>query len=738
MFSDVAENVAKRSHILGSGENKDVSKIDVENSRIMNQGTGTDNKNEMAVMSRMALNTNKAGMEGLDKGRINQIILEASKGSRFYENEQKKESETDQRVATMKQQLDLITEKDKQKAVQVMDALAQQLEVARDLSRTIVHLDMDAFYAAVEMRDNPSLNNKPMAVGSMSMLCTSNYLARRFGVRAAMPGFIAKKLCPDLILIPTNFDKYREASKQVREILKEYDPNFCPMSLDEAYFDLTEHLVKRKSLTDKQRTFYNPYHCAKTKCDIKDEVKGMNHRDVNSSKGVERLDDERNVEGEEDISKCVTFGFTDEDAVNEIRFRIQAKTQLTASAGIAPNTMLAKVCSDKNKPNGQYKIQPTREAVMDFVRTLPIRKVGGIGKVTEKMLKSLNIETCSDMFVHRGILHLLFSEISSHHFLQTSLGLGSTRVERSSERKSISVERTFRELSTPSDLYLKLNELCQSLSKDLKEEEIMGKTVSIKLKNDKFQVKTRSSSVSHAIDSLEAIYASASELLRLEIIACHPDPLKLRLMGVRMSSLISANVVHSKQGTLMNFFQKPKTTSSKLVNGPEMHDHKETLKSSNITNSNDMSNNMTLNYNMSNIAQDKNRTMSEEVTESHEINNHLSDIPHTRYMDSIPEAATIEGRLFEFVCPICNNVQMHNDLNEFNKHVDLCLNDKEIKSILSEQDQEVNKQPISPVQSSKRNCGSETSSAKRRKNDDKGTIKYFFQNNNYGTFPSHK
>ncbi|XP_033120741.1 DNA polymerase kappa-like [Anneissia japonica] len=463
--------------------------------------------NQSLAISRMALNTNKAGMEGLDKDKIDRIILEASKGSRFYENEQKKESDTSQRLGMMKQKMETITERDKLRAIEVMDRLTNQLESARDLSRTIVHLDMDAFYAAVEMRDNPSLKNMPMAVGSMSMLCTSNYLARRFGVRAAMPGFIAKKLCPDLILVPSNFEKYHKASKKVQDILKAYDPNFCPMSLDEAYLDLTEHLANRQSLTEEERTYYKQDHNTKKKennpCNLINEMK----------------------------RHFVTFGLTDVEAVNEIRFRIEAETQLTASAGIAPNMMLAKVCSDKNKPNGQYKIEPTKDAVMNFVRTLPIRKVSGIGKVTERILKSLNIETCGDLYVQRGILHLLFSEVSSHQFLQTSLGLGSTIVQRSSERKSISVERTFKELSMPSDLYLKLNELCQSVSNQLHKEGLMGRTLTIKLKTVKFEVKSRSTSLSSPTNALEAIYKSASELLRVEINSCQHDPLKLRLMG---------------------------------------------------------------------------------------------------------------------------------------------------------------------------------------------------------------
>jgi DNA polymerase kappa len=166
---------------------------------------------------------------------------------------------------------------------------------------------MDAFYAAVEMRDNPSLKDKPMAVGGQAMLVcvffvkllevivfsqsTSNYAARKYGVRAAMPGFIAKKLCPELVIVHTNFDKYRKVSAEVRDIMFEYDPNLCPMSLDEAYLDFTQHLEDRKHFDEERRTFVGP-------------------------------------DGEKSV-----FGISAEEAVNEMRFRIFLKTQLTASAG---------------------------------------------------------------------------------------------------------------------------------------------------------------------------------------------------------------------------------------------------------------------------------------------------------------------------------------------------------------------------------------------------------------------
>uniref|UniRef100_A0A2K5VEK2 DNA polymerase kappa n=1 Tax=Macaca fascicularis TaxID=9541 RepID=A0A2K5VEK2_MACFA len=435
------------------------------------------------LLLRMGLNDNKAGMEGLDKEKINKIIMEATKGSRFYGNELKKEKQVNQRIENMMQQKAEITSQQLRKAQLQVDRFAMELEQSRNLSNTIVHIDMDAFYAAVEMRDNPELKDKPIAVGSMSMLSTSNYHARRFGVRAAMPGFIAKRLCPQLIIVPPNFDKYRAVSKEVKEILADYDPNFMAMSLDEAYLNITKHLEERQNWPEDKRKYF-----IKMGNSVENDNPG---KEVNKLSDHERSispllfeaspsdllppGDPFQVNFEEQnspqiLQNSIVFGTSAEEVVKEIRFRIEQKTTLTASAGIAPNTMLAKVCSDKNKPNGQYQILPNRQAVMDFIKDLPIRKVSGIGKVTEKMLKALGIITCTELYQQRALLSLLFSETSWHYFLHISLGLGSTYLTRDGERKSMSVERTFSEINKAEEQYSLCEELCSELARDLQKE----------------------------------------------------------------------------------------------------------------------------------------------------------------------------------------------------------------------------------------------------------------------------
>uniref|UniRef100_A0A8C5K5H9 DNA polymerase kappa n=1 Tax=Jaculus jaculus TaxID=51337 RepID=A0A8C5K5H9_JACJA len=482
------------------------------------------------LLLRMGLNDNKAGMEGLDKEKINKIIMEATKGSRFYGNELKKEKQVNQRIENMMQQKAQITSQQLRKAQLQVDRFAMKLEQSRNLENTIVHVDMDAFYAAVEMRDNPQLKDKPIAVGSVSMLSTSNYHARRFGVRAAMPGFIAKKLCPQLIIVPPNFDKYRAVSKEVKEILAEYDPNFMAMSLDEAYLNITQHLEERQNWPEDKRRYFiktrNP-----VEIDLAEEERDTLREpeqplspllfedsppDVQPSGNPAQQNFEEQNHPQA-LQNSVVFGTSAEEVVKEIRFRIEQKTTLTASAGIAPNTMLAKVCSDKNKPDGQYQILPNRQAVMDFIKDLPIRKVSGIGKVTEKMLKALGIVTCTDLYQQRALLSLLFSETSWQYFLHISLGLGSTNLERDGERKSMSVERTFSEISKAEEQYSLCQELCGELAQDLQKEGLKGRTVTIKLKNVNFEVKTRASTVSSVVSTMEEIFAIAKELLRTEI-----------------------------------------------------------------------------------------------------------------------------------------------------------------------------------------------------------------------------
>ncbi|XP_006873368.1 PREDICTED: DNA polymerase kappa [Chrysochloris asiatica] len=584
------------------------------------------------LLLRMGLNDNKAGMEGLDKEKINKIIMEATKVDRF----------------------------------------AMELEQSRDLNNTIVHIDMDAFYAAVEMRDNPELKKKPIAVGSVSMLSTSNYHARRFGVRAAMPGFIAKRLCPQLIIVPPNFDKYRAVSKEVKEILADYDPNFMAMSLDEAYLNITKHLQERQNWPeDKRKYFIKTGNSAENDKLTEHElsISPLLFEDSPPDLQAPGIPFQTNSEEQNNpqiLQNSVVFGTSAEEVVKEIRFRIEQKTTLTASAGIAPNTMLAKVCSDKNKPNGQYQILPNRQAVKDFIKDLPIRKISGIGKVTEKMLKALGIITCTELYQQRALLSLLFSETSWHYFLHISLGLGSTHLERDGERKSMSVERTFSEISKAEEQYSLCQELCSELAHDLQKEGLKGRTVTIKLKNVNFEVKTRASTVSSVVSTAEEIFAVAKDLLRTEIDADFPHPLKLRLMGVRISSFPNEEDKKHQQRSIIGFLQARNQALPASGCVLEKTDKDQFIKPQEITPQKSFFDKKRSEMKWSHQDACKCETLNKQSV-------HTSQPFQVSKMNENFEAAENSDSCQIFTCPVCFREQENISLEAFNRHVDACL-----------------------------------------------------------------
>ncbi|XP_040277358.1 DNA polymerase kappa isoform X1 [Bufo bufo] len=625
---------------------------------------------------RMGLNDNKAGMEGLDKEKINKIIMEATKGSKFYDNELKKDQQVNQRIEKMLQQKSQLTISQIKKAQVQVDKLALELERRRDLSRVIVHVDMDAFYAAVEMRDNPELKDQPMAVGSMSMLSTSNYLARRFGVRAAMPGFIAKRLCPNLHIVPLNFDKYRAVSKEVREIFSEYDPNFLPLSLDEAYLDITDHLEERLTWPEERRRYLvgtgnsgnvNP------PADVENSTAKCEPEETQCTSPVlfediptflpdqchDRSRQDTECENKERTPENVlVFGTSSEEAVREMRFLIEQKTTLTASAGIAPNMMLAKVCSDKNKPNGQYIIPHDRQAVMDFIKDLPIRKVPGIGKVTEKMLRALGITTCTDLYQQRALLSLLFSDTSWHNFLHISLGLGSTRLERDGERKSMSTERTFSEMSSAEEQYELCQQLCKDLAEDLNKEGLKGRTVTLKLKNIKFEVKTRASTVSYAVSTEEEIFSVAKEILKAEIDLASPEPLWLRLMGVRISGFLSENE-RKHQKSITSFLSKAmKSKCSEMADKSDQATPAPAPQRESF-------------FNQKRAARQQGLEQGSTSNASTSSEQNVTSAPIEQQKDVTEVDQICEEP--DFTCPICMMKQSDWDLEAFNKHIDQCL-----------------------------------------------------------------
>ncbi|KAI9251563.1 hypothetical protein BY458DRAFT_482279 [Sporodiniella umbellata] len=470
-------------------------------------------ENEDSIKKRLAgPSTNKAGLNKTDKDKINMVIYEASKGSAFFENERKKDEMVTKRINRILAKYEYIKNQDLSFEKRIVDTMIHDLEQTRDLSQCVCHVDMDAFYASVEELENPTLRSQPMAVGGMSMLCTSNYEARKFGVRSGMPGFIALKLCPQLKMIPLHFPKYTNASNKVREVFSRYDPNFMPMSLDEAYLNLTECLKKEPHLT--------PYELVQR---IRKEI--FDSTQLTASAGLRKPYPKKKKDNEDDATNVFFF----------------------FKKGIACNKMLAKICSDIDKPNGQYYLPIDKNSIMNFVKDLQVRQLPGVGRVTERVLECLGVNTCGDIYPKRALLYKLLSPISFQFLLKCHLGLGTTIFDTETERKSIGVERTFSSMSNPDRLYEKLHELCKALEADAEKACIMGRNVSIKIKFTSFEVRIRSKTMPNYIWSAKHIETVAKQLLSKEM------PMDLRLMGVRLSNLKARG---SNDESVLKYFTK--------------------------------------------------------------------------------------------------------------------------------------------------------------------------------------
>ena len=318
--------------------------------------------------------------------------------------------------------------------------------------RKIIHVDMDAFYASVEQRDDPELRGKPLAVGGMhrGVVAAASYEARKFGVRSAMPSVTAKRLCPHLIFVKPRFDAYREVSQQIRAIFRDYTPHVEPLSLDEAYLDVTE------------------------------DLKGI---------GIATM------------------------IAEEIRARIRADTGLTASAGVSYNKFLAKLASDQNKPDGLCVITPAKGEA--FVASLPVKRFHGVGPKTAEKMASLGIETGADLrarsldflAAHFGSLALYYHDLAR--------GICNRQVKANRPYKSVSAEDTFFEdLTDEEALLAELERIGRHVWGRIISKELSGRTVVLKVKYRDFQIVTRSRSLDRPVAGESEFLEIGSSLLR--------------------------------------------------------------------------------------------------------------------------------------------------------------------------------------------------------------------------------
>ncbi len=340
-----------------------------------------------------------------------------------------------------------------------------------DTTRKIIHVDMDAFFASVEQRDNPKLRGKPVIVGgppgTRSVVAACSYETRKFGVHSGMPSGKAHKLCPEAIFVKAHFDAYKKASQQIREIFLQYTDLVEPLSLDEAYLDVT---VNRKN--------------------------------------------------------CLSATII----AKEIKQKILSATRLTASAGVSYCKFLAKVASDFRKPDGLTVIPP--ESSAEFIEKLPIGKFHGIGRVTEKKMQELGINTGLDLknFPKNKLLRL-FGKVGEFYW-QIAHGIDDRPVETEWERQSIGHETTLRvDIDDKEQLFNILDQLSEAVFRSTEKKGLSGRTLTLKVRYADFQTITRSLTTERPFSSVTDIMKQSKSLLA----RTEAGEKKIRLLGLTVS-----------------------------------------------------------------------------------------------------------------------------------------------------------------------------------------------------------
>ncbi|KAF5491444.1 DNA polymerase kappa [Colletotrichum siamense] len=556
----------------------------------------------------------KAGQDSVDQSKVSEIIYNASKGSKFFNREEERDKILTKKIEHIIEKKRRLEKLDLSRDLRLADQLITQLELSRDLSQYIVHVDCDAFYAAVELLERPELKDVPFSVGA-GVLTTCNYVARKYGCRSGMAGFVAKKLCPSLVMLKPNFEKYNAKAHEVRAVLVEYDPRFESASIDEAYLNITEY--------------------------------------------------------------CTEKGISPADAVQQMRREVYERTNITVSAGIAANAKLAKICSNMNKPNGQFVLPNDRTEIMNFMAKLPPRKVNGIGRVLERQLAEIGIKTCADIYPYRQFLRQLFGEKAYEFLINVYLGLGRTRIQPAEEyeRKSVGTESTFRDMSDPQQLREKLRWTADELEKDMKRAECKGRTLVLKVKLHTYEVFTRQVVLPRAICLADDLYRFALPILgKLEE---EMPEMKLRLMGLRCTHLVS-----TKKPDTMAFFgfrsRKSESAGSPEKQGAigntgstvrldedgwEMWPEEELLR---------LDDDLAL---QGEGPEESDARVTD--NESTPVRRHGKEIAP----NPTKEDAPVEEDLWD--CPICNRPQAP-DERQFNEHIDLCLSRQTILEAVQE------------------------------------------------------
>lgn len=435
------------------------------------------------------LDDRKAGFDKVDKANVEALINEASKGSLFYENEQRLAALREARVREARLKCDEFHALPfvEQDALRLHAAsVVAELESKRKVG-VIAHLDMDAFYASVAQKLNPALRDVPFAVGNSSMLATTNYIARGFGVRAGIPGYIGKQLCPELVFTPTDFPSYVRESREFRRVVSQYDPKYFSVGLDELTFDLEPYIRQ--------------------------------HYPSDASSHDQML--------------------TCADAiVRDIREKIMKATELSASGGIAPTAALSKVAGNLKKPNGQHLLRAsTAQDIKTILSTLPIRKFPGIGRVLEELSTQLFAAPyCGDLLKQPELLLYVLPRNTANFLIGVGLGTASAEVpEVRPFPKSISHSRTLPGvISQPVALASIAERFLQLCCASLQEQRLVGRVVSLSIKTHKFNSTTTSKAANVFSNDPKVLSPFLHSLLAPYL----PQCAEVRLVSVRISDII--------------------------------------------------------------------------------------------------------------------------------------------------------------------------------------------------------
>ncbi len=354
------------------------------------------------------------------------------------------------------------------------------------MQRKIIHIDMDAFYASIEQRDNPEYRGVPIVVGGSpegrgGVVATASYEARVFGIRSAMASKRAQQLCPQAIFVYPRFTVYKEVSQKIREIFHRYTDIIEPLSLDEAYLDVTHDL--------------------------------------------------QNIGSAIEIAK-------------QIKQAIKDELNLTASAGVSVNKFVAKIASDLNKPDGLAFIGPS--AIEGFMEKLPVEKFHGVGKVTAGKMKSMGLHTGADLKqLTEEELVRRFGK-SGHFYYQVVRGIDNRAVQPDRETKSMGAEDTFpHDLTTAEEMYPELEKIARIVTDRLGKYQLKGRTITLKIKYSDFRVITRSQSLPHTVNDYDTILATSQKLL----VDSNLDDVRVRLLGITLSNFNETASPDNKPGS---------------------------------------------------------------------------------------------------------------------------------------------------------------------------------------------